>query len=517
MRKFYILLLMIFLFSTNFLLSVVIDSTNTIRGKIIINNKQFTYIQSLFKIDVYSENNTNVFHSESNDSYENILHFGYSSRLESFYTFKQQLDNKSNIFKLILETKETQYIVVEKSISSFYTPILIDYVNPYICFITENHSIVIVNLNSGKIIKTINFTLPILKLEKLKTKDDIQIKFLAFSNGTYKTRYIGFESIVNSVNPKISVIDNLKTAETPFFQKTPIIIKPLSLNYKKFLCFGDSITYGYINKEPAQELGYVPRLYKMITDNLYDAYLINEGYPGTLTHEAVDIFDNVIKNHNAKYLLFHYGTNDAIHTEIPVSNVIYNIKYMVEASVRYGMYPIISTLIPRNGWTGIGILRNRAMQINEGIRELSESLQIPIIDFWDLFSLFPDEEGGYLSLMSDNVHPSENGYQLMALNWYEHIKNIAPSIPTNIHTVAKTGTEIKLAWDDNIAEDFSHWVIEFSFFNKNFGYSYTTTINSYEFKINPFSNGILYFRIKAVNNNQVSSEFSDIIEIKLRD
>jgi len=494
------------------------DIEKTISGEITVNKQVFTYTKSINNVNVISSDKRIVFHSESTSDYEIILNVGYSTNLKSFYVFKHQLDVNTKKNSLLLETESNKYLIAANFDTAFYSPILVDTNSLYILFITENFTLSIFDFQIGKIIKQICSNVPIFKLQKIKIKNKFKIEYSTFNQNKYVTKNIELENLLYTDNLKIlSQEKNIENEETLFIKKLKSRAILLSLNYKKFLCFGDSITYGYINKEPAQELGYVPRLYKMITDNLYDAYLINEGYPGTLTHEAVDIFDNVIKNHNAKYLLFHYGTNDAIHTEIPVSNVIYNIKYMVEASVRYGMYPIISTLIPRNGWTGIGILRNRAMQINEGIRELSESLQIPIIDFWDLFSLFPDEEGGYLSLMSDNVHPSENGYQLMALNWYEHIKNIAPSIPTNIHTVAKTGTEIKLAWDDNIAEDFSHWVIEFSFFNKNFGYSYTTTINSYEFKINPFSNGILYFRIKAVNNNQVSSEFSDIIEIKLRD
>ena len=127
-----------------------------------------------------------------------------------------------------------------------------------------------------------------------------------------------------------------------------------------------------------------------------------------------------------------------------------------------------------------------------------------------------------MSLMSDNVHPSENGYQLMALNWFEHIKNIplpSPPKPTNIHTVNKTQTFIEIAWDESIAKNLSHWVIEFSFFNKDLNYTLSTTNNSYKFNFNPFANAsrYLYYRIKAVNYNQISSEFSEIHEIKIKD
>ncbi len=515
--KRFIFSLIFFLLLTSILMLEENSLKNTIVGKIKINKDVFTYIQSLKKVDVISSNNKIVFHSESKSDYEAILNTGYSTNLGSFYAFKLQLDINTKKNNLILETKTAEYIIKTNSETSFYTPILIDYSSTYILFLTEDFSIVVLDFQTGELIKKVSSDVPIFKLEKLKTEKGVEIKFLAFSQGIYKAKYIDFESFLYDYTTDISKLKYKKSKREPLIRDTPLPTYPHSLSYNDFLCFGDSITYGYINKQPAQSLGYVPRLDIMINENLYSANTINEGYPGTQTYEAVEFFDPILKKHNAKYLLFHYGTNDAIHTEVPISSVLFNIRYMIKSSLDYGMYPIISTLIPRNGWTGVGILRSRAIQINDGIKDIAESLQIPVIDFWNLFSLFPEEEGGYMSLMSDNVHPSEEGYHLMAVHWFEYIKKIAPAIPTNIHILNKTQTLIKIAWDENIAETFSHWVIEFSFFNKDFSNSLSTEINSQEFKINPFSNNSLYLKIKTVNNNDVSSEFSEVFEVKLRD
>ena len=387
-RLFYYVVFFVFIISP-FGLSSSDNPNNAVICKITVNNNLFTFIKSLKKVDVISQDNKNVFHSESKDEYEVILNVGYSTNLESFYAFKNQLDNNTQTSRLLLETEMNEYEIITNSETSFYSPVLIDHNSTYILFVTENFSIVVYDFQTEKIIKQVNSNVPIIKLKKSNTENSVGIEFLVFHEGTYIKQYIKIDSLLYNTNIKIPNLNFVKNIEKPATSQLTSLFSPLSLSYSDFLCFGDSITYGYINKKPAQTLGYVPRLDKMINENLYTANIINEGHPGTQTHEVVGIFDDIIKKYNAKCLLFHYGTNDAIHMETPISSIIFNIRYMIEKSINYGMYPIISTLIPRNGWTGEGILRIRAVQINNRIKTLSDSLQTPIIDFWDIFSSYP--------------------------------------------------------------------------------------------------------------------------------
>ncbi len=86
-------------------------------------------------------------------------------------------------------------------------------------------------------------------------------------------------------------------------------------------------------------------------------------------------------------------------------------------------------IIPRNGKWGEGIYRERTIKISEGIKEMEQKYEIPVIDFFNIFLNYPESDRGYESLMSDTVHPSEKGYQLMAEKWYEYLKNYPPEIP----------------------------------------------------------------------------------------
>jgi hypothetical protein len=69
--------------------------------------------------------------------------------------------------------------------------------------------------------------------------------------------------------------------------------------------------------------------------------------------------------------------------------------------------------------------------LNDKIRELAEDFPIPLAEQFDLFYEYPEEDGGWKSLLSDYNHPTEEGYQLMAEEWFEEIRNF-PFPPINL-------------------------------------------------------------------------------------
>jgi lysophospholipase L1-like esterase len=105
---------------------------------------------------------------------------------------------------------------------------------------------------------------------------------------------------------------------------------------------------------------------------------------------------------------------------------------MMDKALGYDVQPILSTIIPRDT-NDYRTQRERGIAISEGIRSIAIEKNIPLIDFWDIFDNYPESDGGYYSLTSDHVHPSEKGYQLMAEEWLESLEDIIkPKMPENI-------------------------------------------------------------------------------------
>jgi len=150
------------------------------------------------------------------------------------------------------------------------------------------------------------------------------------------------------------------------------------------------------------------------------------------------------------------GTNDIVFSRISIDTAAFNLDLMVRKCLDFGVFPAIATIIPRNDWKWQNkFFRDRIFDLNEKIRELAKNSAIPLVDQFNLFYYYPEEEGGWESLLSDYNHPNEEGYQLMAEEWFEEIRNF-PFPPINF-LVKRTYDEIlfyrelgnDISWDEN--------------------------------------------------------------------
>jgi len=211
------------------------------------------------------------------------------------------------------------------------------------------------------------------------------------------------------------------------------IIFNSTLNENKYIGFGDSITYGYVDRTPAPEKGYIPRLEYLLNENFGYSEVINEGWPGEVTINGLGRIDSVITTDLARYLLLMEGTNDVIFKEISMDTTAFNLEQMIQKCLDFGVFPLIATIIPRDDWRwGLKFYKDRIFYLNEKICELIIRLLIPFVDQFNAFYSYPEDDGGWQSLLSDGVHPDEIGYQLMADEWFDEIK-ILPFPPININ------------------------------------------------------------------------------------
>jgi lysophospholipase L1-like esterase len=229
-----------------------------------------------------------------------------------------------------------------------------------------------------------------------------------------------------------------------------------SLDENKYIGFGDSITYGTINNQYAPEKGYIPRLEALLTKTFGPTKIINEGWPGETTINGLGRIQSILEIYLARYLLLMEGTNDVIFTQISMDTTAFNLEQMVLKSLDFGLLPVVSTIIPRSDWRwSQKLYRNRISDLNQKIQEMATNLKVPFVDQFNAFYSFPEQEGGWKSLISDGVHPSEKGYEIMTETWFQQV-DILPFPPIHLQAkrVHKSGLFLSqegnlLTWQSN--------------------------------------------------------------------
>jgi lysophospholipase L1-like esterase len=192
-----------------------------------------------------------------------------------------------------------------------------------------------------------------------------------------------------------------------------------------YIGFGDSITYGYIDRLPTPELGYPPRLDVILDQNFGPTEMINEGLGGENTLMGVVRIETVLVSRPAKYILIMEGTNDVINMPVPIETSVFCLREMVGKALAAGAFPTLTTIIPRRDWAWPNPqVRARQRYLNEQIRIIQAEFHVSFIDMDKLFLDYPAQDGGLLSLLSNDLkHPNEKGYQFMAEKWFEEIRN----------------------------------------------------------------------------------------------
>lgn len=231
---------------------------------------------------------------------------------------------------------------------------------------------------------------------------------------------------------------------------------PLSKN--EYIGFGNSITLGKLDDQIVPEKGYVPRLEALLDEYFGDSIVINEGWGGEVTREGFARIDHVLAVHLSQYLLLMEGTNDVIFIEISMDTTSFNLEQMIQKSKNIGTSPLLSTIIPRNDWRwDVEFYKDRIFDLNDKIRVLATELTVPLVDQFNSFYYYQGKGGDdWKSLLcTDNIHPNEKGYQVMAETWFEEIKTL-PLSPV-ITEVKRTTNEIlfftqegnSVIWQDN--------------------------------------------------------------------
>ncbi len=170
-------------------------------------------------------------------------------------------------------------------------------------------------------------------------------------------------------------------------------------NAANITCFGDSITRGYGSNAG----GYPVMLSTLLNANSKPSLVANSGLDGESTYEGASRIDSVLAGFAAHFILIQEGTND-IHNGLSSWVTQYNLQSMITKATTAGVIPMLSTLTPETSsvpdtW-------------NPMIIALASTNAITLVDNYT--ALLPT----WSSISSDNIHPNDTGYQLMANTWY---------------------------------------------------------------------------------------------------
>ena len=229
---------------------------------------------------------------------------------------------------------------------------------------------------------------------------------------------------------RAAFLNNHRMQERFFSEKNSkkILVDTQTLNNDKFIAFGDSITSGIINLQPAPDKGYVPRLQDLLRNGVNpNASVLNRGKGAEYTSGGLSRINSVISSDQAKTIFIMEGTNDIKDTSVSISTSAYNLEQMANICVNFNMKTFLGTIIPRMGWEGI--IEDRIRGLNGKITAIASKPSIHLADIFNAFLSFPP---GWPLLFSDTTHPNETGYQIMAQTWYNaYVQTLPPTIKTN--------------------------------------------------------------------------------------
>lgn len=502
------------------------------QGEITGGGEAFHYEKTYFWLKIYDAHNQLRFQWNVDDRDTILKGFDFSEKRRGFVIFTETFDPEERVYTLALQGPNSRVLVTDRCDKASYSPILIEETNASekVVFIEEGATLVTFDPGKKQILSREAFTKPIFDLGK-ETIDGVpHITFKQLDRGAIRSLQRRFDRSTlrkHSVTPMDQPVDS--DALLPHQEDTGQSPIDYMLNPKAILGFGDSITYGKIWADLVPHLGYVPRLEALVNEQFFpdgDGFVINEGNPGETIHAypeklrdhpdkiATLRYRGVLEKHLAKYLLLHEGTNDTRFYDYDLALVYFDLEWMVDLALEMGIQPVLSTLIPKDidYYPSVRELDlERGRKISAFIRALGQDLDLPVVDFWEVFSNHPD---GYKSLMGDYVHPGEKGYQVMAEEWLKALQGlVGPLTPTGIDIIEETPSKITVQWDHNQAADFSHYVLEWGYSEDGLDHSVEVTDTFYTFYYNimqsPFYSHI-YFRLKAVDKAGINSPYTDI-------
>jgi lysophospholipase L1-like esterase len=190
---------------------------------------------------------------------------------------------------------------------------------------------------------------------------------------------------------------------------------------RNYMAFGDSITSGDGSKDGSGYRNYLAGNLASYWGGSHN--VINEGVPGTTSNKGESRMGPSLSRDRPAYTLLLYGTNDwnDCRGHAPADcYTIDSLRSMIIQAREVNSFPILATVPPvnpafadksaaeRNDWV---------TQQNVLIVALAKEQRVQLADIYGAFK----NVSNLPSIFSDDKHPNEAGYVLMAQVWFKAI------------------------------------------------------------------------------------------------
>lgn len=196
---------------------------------------------------------------------------------------------------------------------------------------------------------------------------------------------------------------------------------------RKYLAFGDSITFG-VGDDPARALkGYPPRLESLLQAAGVSATVLNFGMGGEATIMGVTRLPREVlpQGSPGDFLILMEGTND-ISQGIDLGTTFFNLARMADDAEELKISVIHATVIPRYPEAKMDAENALTDQLNGRLRNLAGQRQRRLADPNEVFRTTPNLFAGFYSTeRPDPVgHPNAAGYDILARVFFNVIQGI---------------------------------------------------------------------------------------------
>lgn len=188
-----------------------------------------------------------------------------------------------------------------------------------------------------------------------------------------------------------------------------------------FLAFGDSITNGQAAVGDGQ--GYTGELERRLAAHFGRARVINDGLDSSNSERGDDRIADALAGGRPAFTLIQYGTNDWADPQCAQTPcfTIDRLRSMVRKVKAQGGFPFVGTLLMTNVGNDFRASPQRNSWVaaqNDNIRRMATEEDVVLVDLHAAFERSPLQ---YSDLFADYIHPSAEGYKLLAETWFEAI------------------------------------------------------------------------------------------------
>ncbi len=235
----------------------------------------------------------------------------------------------------------------------------------------------------------------------------------------------------------------------------------------------------------------------------------NEGHPGYTAAQVADSVYHWLTLNPAEFILLEIGTNGLQSSPADVERILNETdRFEQDNSVQITV--ILSRIINRSTYSSLTTQFNNNVESMANTR-ISNGDKIVIVDMENGagidYRLEPDGD------MRDNLHPNQNGYNKMAVIWFNSLLTVLPvqtpnlpNAPANLSATANLNGTISLAWTDQSRIENGYYVERKDSPSGAFTLKATLAKNSSSFTDGSVVSGTTYsYRVRCFNAGGNSS------------